>query len=232
MRFTKPKKYNVYTSSFGGAKADFGLEVSTKLIDTATPFLKDLANQYPFDFRRALKSAGWWLRAEIRQGIRSGAPGGQKYPQFSKIKSSRNEYMNITLDRISRKTGKLKVVRRRIGSKGKLIKETGSHKPLGRLANAVGYKFYSDSNRVVTGFLSHSAVYIMDKLESGYQKPTTAKMKRFFWVSGIPIGDKSNLIIPAYATIAPMYQKTEPLIFKFIERRMFQYLADREARLT
>lgn len=52
------------------------------ITDTATPYLNFIAETKPDWMRKALKSTGWMMQKEIKQGIRSGAPGGRRYPNF------------------------------------------------------------------------------------------------------------------------------------------------------
>ena len=52
------------------------------ITDTATPYLNFIAETKPDWMRKALKSTGWMMQKAVKQGIRSGAPGGRKYPNF------------------------------------------------------------------------------------------------------------------------------------------------------
>ena len=56
-----------------------------KINDEATPFLAMVAQNFPKELSSALKSAGWWMSKNIKDGIKSGAPGGRKYKPLSNI---------------------------------------------------------------------------------------------------------------------------------------------------
>ena len=173
------------------------VDLDIKVIDLATPYIKLLANSFPQYFNRALKSTGWWLSQEIKKGIRSGAPGGEQYPALSGLRKSR---------------------------RGRLY--SGQPKQhLGRLARAVGYRYYSDSRRVVVGWLSKSAVSLGEKHEQGAQVAITPKMRRYFWASGRPISaGKTHITLPRRRTFGPIYRQKGPEEPKYIENKIWQYI--------
>jgi hypothetical protein len=202
---------------------DYSGTSGLKIIDTATPFLKLIAAENPKYIKWALQSTGWWLTKAIKYEIKMGTPGGEKYADFSKIKNQRDTYYTVTLTRKSKKTGRLKEIRRRFDT-NQLVKETGTHKPMGRLANAVGYKYYSDSMRMLVGWLSQSAVDVGTKQELGYTRKITPKMRRLFRYSGIPLGKKSEITIPARPTFGPIYREKAPQIITHVERKIWDYI--------
>lgn len=209
------KYRNIYEA--GGQIAE------VKIIDTATPFLQKVANECPIFLKRAVRHTGWWLQSAIKYEIRRGAPGGQSYSPFAKIKNIRTETEVITLNRLSKKTGRLKEIRRRIGV-SRLVRES-THRPLGRLANAVGYKFYSDSIRSIVGWLSLSAQYLGSKMERGFTIHTTPKMKRLFAASGFGLG-KSKIDVPARPTFGPIYKQKAEQIGRHLENRVWKYIEE------
>lgn len=179
----------------------------TKIIDTATPFLKKIANKNPEYMDRAVKSAGWYMQQEIKQGIRSGAPGGRPYRNYSDITRSR------TLEAMRGRKGKRK---RRLSA---------AHKPMGRLYNAVRYKFYSDSHRVLVGWVSRSSEKIGTIQEEGKRVNVTPKMRKFFWAAGYNISPKKRYIeIPARPTIDPEYRENRREIPQYIEKKIWSYM--------
>ena len=185
------RKYIVY----GSPEIDIGI----KIIDLATPFMKFLAKKFPKYFDRAMKSAGWWLQKEIKEGIRSSAPGGEQYPAYSGLRKSRGGRLYSGIPK----------------------------QPLGRLYRAVGYQFYADSRRVVVGWLSRSAVTLGTKQELGHQTIVTPKMRRFFWASGYPIGaGKTRITLPSRRTYSPIYRQKGPEVPKYIEGKIWQYIQE------
>lgn len=175
------------------------IDVGLKVIDLATPFMKFLARSFPRYFDRALKSAGWWLQKEIKAGIRSGAPGGVPYPSYSGLRKSKSRRLYRGIPK----------------------------QPLGRLSRAVGYQFYSDSRRVVVGWLSKSAVRLGTKHEEGFQTEVTPRMRMFFGTSGFPIGaGKTHITLPRRRTYGPIYREKGPEVPKYIEGKIWQYIKE------
>jgi hypothetical protein len=197
------------------------------IVDTATPFLKKVAAENPSYLRRAVRHTGWWLQKSIKYEIRQGIPGGKPYTPFSKLKNVRSETEIVFLNRISKKTGKQKQIRRRVGA-SRLVRET-THKPLGKLANAVGYKFYPDSIRSVVGWLSLSAQSVGTKMEKGYTINVTPKMKRMYAASGFPL-NKSQIDVPARPTFDPIFKEKSGQIVQHLEKRVWQYIEQAGAK--
>jgi len=179
-----------------------------KIINTATPFLRQVSGELPRETRRAIKSAGWWLQQDLKRGIAAGAPGGQQYEPFSKLP---------TKLRSINKSGKFKKVRR-----------SNKKKPLGRLGSAVRYKFYSDSIRAVVGWISSSAEKLGSLQEQGGKTMITSKMRRMFRAAGILLSRKTELRIPKRPTIQPEYRAKAPEIPIYVEGKIMEYLRKAE----
>lgn len=179
------------------------METTVKLIDTATPRFERLAREAPGEFRRALRSAGWWLRGEIKSGIRAGAPGGQPYPEFSEV----------TRNRLLRRKGQRKT----------------EHRPMGRLYQATIYKYYPDSMRVIVGWVTRTAEHVGLKQELGHETQITPRMRRFFWASGVPLGRQTQrLAIPRRPTIELEYRENAARVPGYIEEKIAAYLRSTE----
>lgn len=189
-----------------------------KINDEATPFLKRVANQLPNEFDRALKSTGWWLRGEIREGIAQGAPGGQPYKPFSglptKLARETSHYRRAV--KAGRDTSRIRRFQK--------IKR-GDRRPLGRLGPAVRYRYYQDSRRVVIGWISPSAEKLGTLHEKGGQVAITPKMRRMFFAAGIGLSaGKTHIYIPRRPTIGPEYIENAPKIPGYIENKIWNYL--------
>ena len=71
---------------------------SITITDTATPYLNFIAETKPDWMRKALKSTGWMMQKEIKQGIRSGAPGGRILTSWRRrdvLRSSQHSVLNF-----------------------------------------------------------------------------------------------------------------------------------------
>lgn len=186
------------------------LDVEAVVIDTASPFLEEMARNLPREFDRALKSAGWWISREGKQGIRAGAPGGQHYAPFSR------------LVRDYEKGGRY----------SKIERDRRLH-PLGQLANAFGYQFRKAKRQVVIGWLSASAMSLAAIHEAGKIKVVTPKMRRLFAVSGFTMAaGKDQIIVPKRSTIPPLYRKFAPLVPEYIEMKIWGYVNKLETKVS
>jgi len=180
-----------------------------KIINTATPFLHKVSGELPRETRKAIKSAGWWLQQDLKRGIAVGAPGGERYEEFSKLPTKLR----------GRKRKKKKVW----GDRG-----DGRKKPLGWLGSAVRYKFYSDSIRAVVGWISASAERLGSLQERGSNTTITPKMRKMFAAAGIPLSRKVELRIPKRPTIQPEYRAKAPEIPVYVEGKIMEYLRKAE----
>jgi len=177
------------------------MDVDLLIIDGATPWLQYMATTKPDWMRKALKSFGYFCQQQIKTGIRSGDPGGDQYSEFMPpdMRSSLITYHG----------GKPK---RRFP-------------PLGKLVNAVGYEYDAGDNIVRVGWLSASAVALGEKIEAGYEKVITEKMRRFFWAAGVGLSDKDAIDVPARHTYGPMQAILAPKAAAFIEDKVLSYAA-------
>jgi len=164
--------------------------------DGATPFLQDMIKNKPVWTRKAMQSTGLFVRKEIKDGIKSGAPGGVRYAKFMPSE------MRAKLE----KSGKKK------------------YGPLGKLANAVRSKYDPSNLSVSIGWLSKSAIKRGDKIESGATRPITQKMRDYFKARNVPLSAKPNMIIPARKTFDPMRNKLESKIGPMVEDKIWDYI--------
>lgn len=195
------------------------LQADVKLVDLATPHFRRLSDEFPRYFDRALRSTGWWLRKEIQEGIRSGAPGGQRYARYSGITTSR--VLDAHRGRGLTPTGRRRAPRRNLAE----------HKPMGKLYQATRYKHYKDSNRVLIGWISKSAEELGTTHERGKSVPITPRMRRFFWASGVPLNPRKRyLYIPKRLTIDPVYRTNKRAIPDYMDRKIAGYLEEAKSR--
>ncbi len=191
---------------------------NVQIVDKATPFLKRAADELPREFNKALKSTGWWLREEIKEGIKTGAPGGQPYQSFSGLPSKLNR--ETSYYRRAKKAGR---DTSRIRRYQKIRRREKA--PLGRLRAAVRYKFYGDSRRVIIGWISRSAERLGTLHETGGKVEITPKMRRMFLSSGIGLSaGKTHIFIPKRPTIGPEYIENAPKVPGYIADKIWNYL--------
>ena len=164
--------------------------------DRATPFLQDMIKNKPIWVKKAMQSTGLYVRKEIKEGIKSGAPGGVRYAKFMPAE------MRAKLEKTGKKT---------FGT-------------LGKMASAVRSKYDPSNLSVSVGWLSRSAIKRGEKIESGQVRPITQKMRDYFKSRNVPLSAKPAMVIPARKTFDPMQNKLEPKIVPMVEDKIFEYI--------
>jgi len=170
--------------------------------DPLTPFLQRVISEKPQWIASALKSAGFWSQKQIKAGIKSGAPGGRPYTTLMPAHMRRRLEMAFGND-----------ARR-------------SYKPMGKLANAVGYdKTKANQGIVTVGWLSQSAVRIGTKQEKGFFTQVTDKLRGAFMLAGIYFPqNKTQIAVPARQTYEPMKPVIARGAPKQVELKLINYL--------
>lgn len=201
------------------------------ITDSATPYLNFIADTKPDWVRKALKSTGWMMQKEIKAGIRSGAPGGRKYPEF--MAPTRRAAFESAFGAKVRKVYQAGGTAERKGwgsrSRSALIEagvsaRTIGYSPLGKLVNAVGYQYDKGRQTVRVGWLSNSAKRLGKQIESGYEKQITEPMRRKLFAAGIPLPKgKSVFKVPARHTFGPMRNALQPKLVPYIESKIGDY---------
>lgn len=183
------------------------MKTTVEVIDEASPWLEWAAEAFPNFTRSALKSTGWWLSQEIKKGIRSGAPGGKRYPKRMEAKRRRP-------------------LEAKFGGQSKRM-----YPWLGQLPKAVGYQYQKGDNSVLVGPLSPSAVKLFEKHESGSRSPATRKVRRAYFAAGVGISpSKRTIDLPARPTIGTIYEAYESKITPHVEEKIWSYLTGSKSR--
>jgi hypothetical protein len=170
--------------------------------DHAAPWLKWAMAKFPDYQRKALKSAGWYGQKEIKAGIRSGAPGGQKYKERMSAKK-----------------------------RAKLERRKSTKFPwLGKLVQAIGYQYLEAQGAVVIGWLSNSAIRLGQKHEGGASRIVTPDIRRRYFAAGIGIS-KKVIQVPKRPTIEPMAAELAPKWAPYIEEKIRSYI-EKDGRIA
>ena len=167
------------------------------IADNASPWLNWAMDSFPNWRRKAMKSLGYFISTKIKDGIRSGAPGGKEYERF------------------------MPAARRK-----KIRREKKNKYPyMGKLVRAVGYQYKDSEGSVVVGWLSNSAIRLGSKHEGGTHVAVTPKMRRKFAAAGVPFSaGKEALRIPIRPTIGPMADVLKDDYAPYIEKKILGYL--------
>jgi len=189
-----------------------------QIIDNATPWLRSMADAYPDWERKALKSVGWKMQQEIKKGIKSGAPGGQRYV------SGMSNLRRRKLDKAAVTHGSWRVNGNN-PFENTQRKPFRNYRPLGRLVNAVGYQYKSPSAGVAVGWLSRSAAKTGLWMEKGVTQFVTPKMRRLFYAAGVGVSG-NTMHVPARPTMGPMFKILQPKVMSWIESKFLEYAAN------
>ncbi len=208
--------------------------------DGATPYLKYLANTFPNEMRKALKSLGWWMQQKMKKETLAGAPGGVTLSPLSGIQRVR------LLDAIKRrkktKAGKFSGTARPM--KAAYLAATEDMKPYGKkLPNAIRY-VYSDAEMAVTfGFVTPSAKSFGRMMAGGWRgkanvwgskgnQVVTEPMRKLFAAAGIFLKRGSVLRSPARPMVDPILARYRSDIPVYIEDKVSAWLRKSLARGT
>lgn len=178
------------------------------IVDAATPWMAKMAKENPRYIDKAVKSAGWYMRGEVKEGIAKGAPGGVPFAPFSTITTGR-------------------IIERYRGRKGMRPRNLRApHRPLGRLGGpAVRYKFWPNSHRVQVVWLSRSAQYLGKMQQEGKKTRVTESMRRFFWAIGLKLGKNTRYIrMPGREVVEPEWRQNESYIPRYMEEKIWGYM--------
>lgn len=201
------------------------------ITDTSTPYLNFIAETKPDWMRKALKSTGWMMQKEIKQGIRSGAPGGRKYPNFMAParRAAFESAFGAKLRKAYQSGGRAE--REAWGSKSRnslldmgISARTIGYSPLGKLSNAVGYQYDKGKQSVRVGWLSNSAKRLGERIEEGYTKQIAEPMRKKLFAAGVPLPKgKSMFKIQPRHTYGPMKTALQPKLKPYIEGKIGDY---------
>ena len=173
------------------------LDFEVQTIDAVSPFLEYMTMTKPAWMAKAMKSFGWFAQQQIKAGIKSGAPGGERYAAFMPpgIRAKLED-----------------------GNKTKFP-------PLGKLANAVGYQYQPEDNSVLVGWLSASAVQLGEKIEDGSTTSVTEARRKFFWAHGVPLAASTTEIVePPRPTYGPMKPVLQSKVVDYVQNKIIEYM--------
>lgn len=177
----------------------------------AAPYIAMLAQKFPKAFQSALKSLGFWIRGEIQRGMSTEHPGSVAWPKLSRVTQTR------VLDAI-RGRGRTR--------KGKRIKGYYPPKTLKysrlkaggeKLQRAIRYKYRP--GQVSIGWITPSAARSGRLFQLRFTRPVTARMRRFFNVAKLKLGQKA-ILHPDRPLIKPVFDALQPQIGDQLIRRV------------
>lgn len=201
------------------------------ITDSATPYLEYLARTKPDWMRKAMKSMGYMMSKAIKEGIKSGAPGGKKYASFMPpaMRAQLEAAFGAKVRRAYRQGGKADREGWTYKSRDELIAGgvkagTVGYTPLGKMYRAVGYQYDAKSESVKVGWLSNSAKKLGEQIEKGYTKEITENMRKKLYAHGFQLAKgKTTFVIKPRETFGPMRVVLQPKLVPFLEKKIGEY---------
>lgn len=221
--------------------------------DEAQGQMEWLAKHFPKEFGRALRHVGWRYKIAISNAIYAGGSPPESNPKLSKMRQYKRMHMLKAAGNGSiNAQGKLGLKRK--SKKQKRLEKNGAaparhmnrwkrwgrlgreHSFQGSLANTVRYKFYSDSQRVMIGFLTPSAAKFAEAVQAGKRgadgsmsftrrQPVTDKMRRAFWAAGVPLSKSTTVLEqPERPIVQPMFDLMNPQLPEIVEKRIYHII--------
>ncbi len=174
-----------------------GQPVHLSIDDGGGRYLRRLASQFPREFAKAIKSAGWALRKDLQDDIYKGGPGEARWSPLSGPHAGR------------------------VFDDAKGIQRVPRTHPMGQLVRAIGYRYDRSSQSVRVGWLSHSAAKRGAELQRGFRTRVTKMMRRFFWAIGVPIAKGTTMIeTPGRDLFDTVMRHREKAIQRYIENKV------------
>ena len=181
------------------------LPTGVTIIDRAGPYMELLARTMPAEFNRAIRHIGFWLRGQIKAGMRTGAPGGIPWKETSRV---------------------TRIMRRVRGSRQYT-------RPGGRLAQLVRYKHDKSGMAVHIGWIDKRVSRLAYSFQEGGEQRATHKQRRLYYALGTDFGYLllgKTIKTPARQAIGPVYNLHRAEIPVRMEQRIQQYMAQSNAR--
>ena len=176
---------------------EFRGSVEMHLSGSGIPCLRMLADEWPKEFARALKSAGYHLRKELQDAVYRGGPDGARWKPLSRPHALRL-----------------------IDDYKKLPREPRTH-PFGRLVRAIGYRYDDATMSVHVGWLSHQSSRSGRQVQDGESIHVTPKMRRFFWALGIPVKKRTSVFqTPRRDLFVPVLRASEAKLLRYVEQHV------------
>lgn len=165
--------------------------IEIDIADEISPMFADLASKT--DIRRASKSLGWFMQREIKQGIRSGSPGGEAF-------EDRTAYR----------------VRKAVGG------GHAPTSWYGKLKNAIGYE-YDKGTVKVGWTSRTAAYYGRVQEDGTDREVTSAMRKRFAEAGYPISSNKTEISVPDRPVFKPMARELRSKIAPYVEKKLTEY---------
>ncbi|WP_319760366.1 hypothetical protein [Maridesulfovibrio sp.] len=223
-RMTRGQRYDFYSGGSG----------SLVVIDNGSErYLKHLAQSFPGEFNRALRSVGFHLQRYIKKSIYQSRVGGETIdpaetsPRFRRMAAFHRTGDKTDAPKRRMRNGRL------IG--GYRASKGGHRRAYGKVAQAIGYLHEPAKQQVQIGYMGLSSRSFGRALALGSRggkynwhagpQIVTPRMRRFFAATGRALpADMTSIESPQRPVIDPAFEDFRPKIGPLMERRIAGYL--------
>lgn len=200
--------------------------------DEVGPYLKDLSERFPREFKRALRNVAWRMRSGIGTILATGSFEGQRLEPRADMTWQRS------VDRLkagkATKRGTWSRYREfeKLSLKRRFALASRSTQHFGRIARAVQTKAEFDGRKISVGFLLPRVSrwgFALQKGQRGTEfrfqfdgdQPITPAMRRMFFALGMPIPRaKTHFTQPERRALAIVFNTLAPRIPEWVRQRI------------
>lgn len=228
--------------------------------EDAAPQLYALAQQFPKEVDKALKSLGFYIHGSMKAVMRAGGPAGSPWAKRSRM----HVYRRMDLLKAGQADavtgqwthGKRFRLKSRLGYKrvqdarAKMLDRWQGRGILrdekafsGRMYNAIRYRLVQ-SGQIEIGALNPSAAMFLAAVQEGRRgskgafqfvrtQPVTPAMRRAFWAAGIPLAkDKTVIGQEERPLVPPVFDRVRPEIEAYLVGKISKYLEKQGVALS
>lgn len=167
--------------------------LTVDVTDEIQPLLERMAGMSKKSISAAAKSLGWYLRGEIKQGVKSGAPGGETFKERRPLE-----------------------VRKALGG------GSAASKWYGRMVNAIGYQYTNGTLRIGWTSRT-AAMYGRKQEFGNVTKVTEEIRRRFARAGYPLRKDTTEIVLPERNVFDPMTGELYPQIAPYVQQKLNEY---------
>lgn len=191
------------------SEMDTAYGVRLNALDGGGEYLRGLARDFPKEFDRALKSAGYQLRVKMLAALRAGGSRSARWAVMSGVK----DFEESSVPR------------------GRRLKHTRSRAFYGLMGRAGGkagkspiaYHVDKGQGKLTVGWMGFQARRIAARLQAGFRISVSTKMRKHFFASGLSLL-KSSIDVPGRPLVEPVWQDEGPDVLRRLELRIHAYV--------
>lgn len=185
----------------------FGVRMD--VLDGGGEYLRHLAQDFPKEFDRALKSIGYQLRIKMITAVRQGGSRSAKWAAVSGVKDVGDSSVK----------------------KGSVLRRTRARSFYGQMGapggkkgkSPIAYVVDKTAHKVTVGWMGFESRKLAAKIQEGFDIPVTTKMRKHFFASGLGL-DKTSINVPGRPLVQPVWDDDGKELLRKFELRIHAYV--------